>query len=254
VIYLSVYFEAQRLKPWPDKPLAAYFTHREEEPPGNAKARLFDGVASKVQLRIATCQLYAGLLGHHGPTARCAAPVERERFILAPREPGLRPVVGFAGYTYANHRKGEDLVRGLVDSDVGRRVEWRASGRGWPVPTRGYPWPEMPQFYQGLDVLVVPSRVEGIPMPPLEALACGVRVVVPRGVGLLDELPDTPGIYRYQRGDLETLLAAVEEAAFPPEPVDREALRSVTAPYPVAAWGARVGVGLDAAEGDTRRF
>ena len=29
-LYLSAYFEANRLKPWPQDPVAAYFTHREE--------------------------------------------------------------------------------------------------------------------------------------------------------------------------------------------------------------------------------
>ena len=145
-------------------------------------------------------------------------------------------MVGLSGYTYANHRKGEDLVRGMLGSKVGRRVEWRASGRGWPVQTVRYAWEEMGSFYQGLDVLVCPSRVEGIPMPPLEALACGVRVVIPRGVGLLDDLMEVEGIHRYKRGDVEGLLSALEAAAFPERKADREELRAVVAPYSVEAW------------------
>jgi glycosyltransferase involved in cell wall biosynthesis len=94
----------------------------------------------------------------------------------------------------------------------------------------------MPRFYQGLDVLVVPSRVEGIPMPPLEALACGTRIVIPRNVGILDELGDCTGVYRYPKGDLKGLIKAVEQAAFPEKPVNREALRALTAPYSVEAW------------------
>ena len=127
-------------------------------------------------------------------------------------------------------------MRGLLDSKVAARCDWRASGRGWPVATRRYTWEQMPGFYQGLDVLVVPSRVEGIPMPPLEALACGVSVVIPRGVGLLDELPDLPGIERYERGDLGDLLEALERAAFPDTRPDPEALRAVTEPYSVENW------------------
>lgn len=236
VIYLSGYFESQRLSPWPECPVMSYFTHREEEPPGNDKAKLFDTVAGMVQLRIATCKLYADYLSAYGPTVQVSAPLERDHFTLGKRSRHRRPVVGFSGYTYKNRRKGEDLARGLAESDMAMRVEWRASGRGWPVTTTGYKWSEMPAFYQGLDVLVCPSRVEGIPMPPLEALACGTSVVVPRGVGLLDELPDVPGIYRFERGDLPSLLEALERAAFPDESADREELRAVTEPYSVENW------------------
>lgn len=237
VVYLSAYFEAQRLRPWPtDAAVAAYFTHREEEPPNNAKAREYDRVAQQVDLRIATCRLYADGLGKVGPTAQVAAPVERDRFTIPKGQRRGRLVAGFSGYTYANHRKGEDLVQGLLASTPGRRVEWRASGRGWPVPTRQYKWREMASFYQALDVLVCPSRVEGVPMPPLEALACGVSVVVPRGVGLLDELPDVLGIHRYRRGDAASLVAALDAAIQARGSVDRAALRAVTEPYSVEAW------------------
>ncbi len=236
VIYLSGYFQATRLRAWPAVPVAAYFTHREEEPPGNAKAALFDRVAARVQLRVVTCRLYGDQLAGYGPTAVCAAPLERERFSIVPRERGRRPVVGLSGFTYPNQRKGQDLIATVLDSDVGRRVEWVASGRGWPVKTQRRTWDEMPAFYQGLDVLVIPSRVEGIPMPPLEALACGVSVVIPRGVGLLDELPDLAGIHRYERGDAEDLARALEEAVDARGQVQPEALREATAPYSVDAW------------------
>jgi len=236
-VYLLAYFEGDRLhklKAWPKQPVAAYFTHREED--GGDKARCFDEMAGKVNLRIATCQLYAGALAAHGLTAQCAPPLDTKMFTILPRRNGGRPVVGFSGYTYANHRKGEDLVRGLLKAPIAGRVSWQACGRGWPVPTQRFPWAAMPRFYQGLDVLVVPSRVEGVPMPPLEALACGVRVVIPRNVGILDELGDCTGVYRYPKGDLKGLIHAVEQAAFPDEPIDRQRLRGVIAPYSVETW------------------
>ena len=73
-------------------------------------------------------------------------------------------------------------------------------------------------------------------MPPLEALSCGVSVVVPVGVGLLDELPDTLGIHRYKRGDAAGLEQALAEAVKARGDVDRKALRAVTAPYSIKAW------------------
>jgi hypothetical protein len=241
--YLSAYFEAQLIKEWPGVPVAAYFTHLEEEPPGNAKARLFDSVAGRVQLRVATAGMYARLLEGYGLTVQVHPPVERERFMPLERTPtpslpqGGREVrAGFSGYTYQNGRKGEDLAAGLVASALGQKVTWMASGRGWPVPTKRYVWKAMPGFYQQLDVLVCTALVEGVPMPPLEALACGVSVVVPRGVGLLDELPDTLGIHRYDRGDAADLQRAFAEAVEARGEVEVEALRAVTEPYTVQAW------------------
>lgn len=236
IYYLIGYFEAQLLRTWPDRPVIAYFTHREEDPPGNGKAKLFDNVAKKATLRVAMCRLYAEYLGKFGPTVQPPLPVELARFTIAKRSRGKRPIVGLSGYTYVNRRKGEDLVRGILASKIGQKIEWRASGRGWPVPTKRYSWADMPAFYQGLDILVCPSRVEGGPMPVLEALACGVSVVVPVGVGILDELPDLPGIYRYKRGDLPTMVKALEAAARPPVPVDRAALREAVSKYNVEAF------------------
>ena len=234
VTYLAGYFEAQVCTPWPTGPVGAYFTHREEATP--AKARLFDGTAERVQLRVATARMYAELLEGYGLTVQVRPPVERGRFVIAERSGRGALVAGFSGFTYSNGRKGEDLARDLVQTDVGKRVEWRASGRGWPVPTRSYSWAEMPDFYQGLDVLVCTALVEGVPMPPLEALSCGVSVVIPRGVGLLDELPDTPGIVRYERGNAVSLMGALTYAVEERGGVDPEALRAVTEPYTIEAW------------------
>lgn len=236
LVYLSGYFESQMCKTWPTVPVASYFTHKEIDPPGNDKAKLFDSIAARVQLRIATARMYAAMLAQYGPTVQIDAPVERDRFTIPDRRTHGAPICGFSGYTYRNKRKGEDLVSGILRAPVAKKVEWKASGRGWPVPTKRYAWRDMSAFYQSLDVLVVTSRVEGVPMPPLEAMSCGVSVVVPRGVGLLDELPDTPGIHRYKRGDLTSLLAALSKALAMRGDVDREALREVTAPYCVESW------------------
>jgi len=235
VTYLLAYFEGQKLTAWPSNPVAAYFTHREEEPPGNAKAKLYDRIAKRVDLRIAMSRIYAEPLSAYGPTIQPPLPVE-ERFQIAKAPGGKRPVFGLSGYTYSNHRKGEDLVRGMLASEIAGRVEWRASGRGWPVPTKRYTWAEMPSYYQSLNVLVCPSRVEGGPMPVLEALSCGVSVVIPLGVGILDEIPETPGIYRYTRGDLKSLLVALEAATHPEHRVDREALRAAVSAYSTEAF------------------
>jgi hypothetical protein len=235
-VYLSGYFEAQKAKPWPSVPVAAYFTHREAE--GSGKAKLFDQVAQRVQLRIATAAMYAEILAPFGETVQIKPPVERDQFTI-PKRTGRsrsRMVAGFSGFTYRSGRKGGDLALSAVESDVGRKLEWRASGRGWPVRTERLSWRQMPGFFQSLDVLVVTSLIEGVPMPPLEALSCGVSIVVPRGVGLLDELPDTLGIVRYERGNTRSLIGALAYAVESRGDVDREALRAVTEPYTIENW------------------
>lgn len=233
VAYLSGYFESQIAKPWPGVPVAAYFTHREEE--GSGKAENFDQVAERVQLRIATARMYAAYLEQFGPTVQIRPPVERARFRIDSKR-NRSPVAGFSGYSYRSGRKGEALADVLVRSKAAQGIEWRASGRGWPVATKRYPWAQMPAFFQGLDVLAVTSLIEGVPMPPLEALSCGVSVVIPRGVGLLDELPDVLGIHRYECGDTASLIRAFGKAVRARGDVDREALRAVTAEYTIENW------------------
>jgi glycosyltransferase involved in cell wall biosynthesis len=244
VHYLMGYFESQMFQEWPANRVASLFTHREEEPPGNAKAALYDAIARRVGLRVAMCRLYAAPLEAIGPTVQPPLPVERDRFVIGSARPRrLRPVVGLSGYTYGNRRKGEDLAAAVIKACPD--LDWTACGRGWPVPvTQRFTWKDMPRFYQGLDVLVCTSRVEGGPMPVLEALASGVPVVVPRGVGIIDELPDLPGIHRYRRGDIGALRAAVQAAAFPAARVDREALRAATAGHTIEAWCAGHAVGF----------
>lgn len=239
VIYLMGYFESQMCRPsWPSVPVASLFTHREESHAD--KARMFDDIARRVQLRVAMCRLYGAPLSEIGKTIQPPLPVELDFFTPAQRLPRARPVVGMSGYTYKTGRKGESLARVVVSSKLGRSVEWKASGRtshvmkGWPVETKHYPWRAMPAFYQSLDVLVCPSLVEGGPMPVLEALSCGVKVVVPSGVGIVDELPDVVGICRYKRGDAVAMGAALAEAI--DARAEKSDLRGAVSGYSVAAW------------------
>lgn len=236
VYYLSGYFEIQMFKGEIKSPMAAYFTHREESPPGNAKSKLFDRVASIVDLRIVTAPMYGAQLVDHGETVRIYPPVETHCFTIPKKQKNRKMVAGFSGYTYANRRKGEDLARGLVNSRNGKSISWSASGRGWPVKTVRYSWADLPSFYQSLDILVCTANVEGVPMPPLEVLSCGGSVVIPEGVGLLDELPNISGIHRYKKGDMKSLVAAFDQAVEMRAEVDRGDLRASIDPYSILAW------------------
>ncbi|MFA5054059.1 MAG: glycosyltransferase [Parcubacteria group bacterium] len=205
----------------------AWFTHREEAWP--AKALMWDNAERDASLRLACAKLYVDELAKHGPAAQVTAPLERDKFTIMP-DRGIRkarPRVGFSGYVYKTGRKGEGMVKRLVDE----RPKWQiiASGKGWPCECGEWTWHTVQRFYQSLDVYVCSATVEGLPMPPLEALACGCKVVIPSGVGLLDEIPTAPGIVRYTRGDYGQMLQAIEIAL--DTDADPDELRETTASY-----------------------
>lgn len=240
--FLMGYFETQMFSALPTVPVASLFTHREEDPPDNRKAALYDEVASRVDLRVAMSRRYAAPLSAIGPTLQPPLPVEQDRFVPFSRKRNRSTVIGISGYTYSNGRKGEDLAAYAVKTLRG--AEWRASGRGWPVPSRKLSWAEMPSFYQGIDVLACASLVEGGPMGVLEALACGVRVAVPRGVGILDEIPDCRGVERYDRGSRKAFVDAIARAR--DNPFRPEELRALVSRHTVDAWTSGVTEGMRA--------
>ena len=223
----------QRFHGWDRTPVAAYFTHKDLN--NVTKAQWWEDTAAAVDLRCVSPERYAEILRSHGPVSIVRPPVERDHFVIARAPQGQKPVVGVAGYTYGDGRKGEVLIEQLARGRLAEKLELRASGRGWAIPTKGYRWQRMPAYYQSLDVLVCPSLMEAMPMPVFEALACGIKVVVPEGVGMMDELPTVPGIWRYHAGDYVTFEKAVEKAAFSAA-VDRGALRASVAQYSVEHW------------------
>jgi glycosyltransferase involved in cell wall biosynthesis len=65
--------------------------------------------------------------------------------------------------------------------------------------------------FAAADVVVLPSRFEGIPLTVMEALALG-RPVVTTGVGGIPELAGTPGLEIVDRDDFAAFLAAVRRS------------------------------------------
>lgn len=225
---------------WHETPVAAWFTHYDTA--NRSKAGFWDMAAAHVDLRTVTAEQYAAMLRPLGPTRTVYPPVELERFTPRMPKETKRPVVGLSGYVDREPRKGKELVSRLAYSKLAEGIELRACGRGWPAPlkTESYSWEQMPDYYRSLDVYLCTATVEGVPMPPLEAMACGVPCVVPRGVGLLDELPSVENIYRYQAGDYESMVAALEKAVDAamrgPYGVNVESLRGVASRFTVERW------------------
>lgn len=237
--YALNYLEcSQYNRGWHDTPVAAWFTHYDTA--NHQKAGFWDQAAKLVDLRTVTAEQYAAMLRPHGATVTVLPPVELDRF--TPREPKetAQPVVGVSGFVYGDDRKGESLVAKLAASKLAGSIDLRACGRGWPVPTKSYSWADMPDYYRSLDVYLCTATIEGVPMPPLEAMASGIPVVIPRGVGLLDELPSVENMYRYKAGSYESMEAALEKAVDAarrgPLGVNTESLRGVAARFTMERW------------------
>lgn len=216
-----------------DTRTAACFSHYDAH--HQHKAHRWDVTAAKVDLRTTWAARYLPGLSTHGASIQVPVPLNHAAFMPPPTPPeGFR--VGVAGFSYHDNRKGEDLIRRL--SREFNTLDWRAIGRGWAIPTEHVAQAQLPAFYQSLALFVCASRVEGVPYPPLEALATGVPVVIPRGVGLLDELPDVPGITRFDAGDYGSLRAAFAQALalVRSGEYDPDALRAVTLGYTARAW------------------
>jgi hypothetical protein len=221
---------------WRGTPTGAYFSHLDTGNKG--KEQMWHEAAKAIDVCVITAKLY----GQYCPPEKvyqAHPPVDVNKFTIAKGPRQKKPVVGVAGWVYGDGRKGEHLWEKFTRHPVAQKLILTATGRGWPgVKCTYHDWSNIEQFYQELDVLLCPSLFEGVPMPPLEALACGVKIVVPSGVGLIDELPELPGIYRYKCGDLESMADAVREAVDTGK-VDREALRQViTDNYTVEHWAA----------------
>ncbi len=238
--YVFEYVAAWKLEadPWRkyrerDGPTACYFTHRE---PTGIKHRLWRDAAETVDLRVAQSAQAAKLLSEYGRAVQTAIPVERKRFCLAPRTKTSRPLIGVSGYCPISGRKGQSLVYELAHYPLARSWKIIAAGRKWPVPTRMYKWCDLPQFYQQLDVYLCPSLCEGGPLGVFEALSSGTPVVIPQGVGALDELPDMPGIYRYAVGDFDAMYRALHGCIEDLGAHDREALRATTKSMTIEAF------------------
>ncbi|MGB9153379.1 MAG: glycosyltransferase [Alphaproteobacteria bacterium] len=99
------------------------------------------------------------------------------------RPSGKPLIVGWAG-SLENHgtkRGYYDIIVPAVEQTPGVVLHTAAREDKWRGPE------EMLEFYRGLDVYLVASRVEGTPNPALEAAACGVPIIATR-VGNMPEL------------------------------------------------------------------
>ena len=167
-----------------------YFAHKEDHP---AAAALFEEVARKSDCCITSSSKYAKVLREDGAREVITIPlgVDTDTFV-----PKVR--IGVIGRTYQTGRKGESLLAPSMDLPF---VEFVFTGEGWPLPSHYYSERDLAELYQSLDYLLIPSLIEGGPVPMLEALAAGCRVIAPSDVGMVQDFPHIP----FRRGDADDL-------------------------------------------------
>lgn len=69
------------------------------------------------------------------------------------------------------------------------------------------PWSSAPaEVYAGIDMLLIPSNFEGVPLVMLEAMACGLRIVAANIDGMAEFLPSR---WLFPQGDCEELISAL---------------------------------------------
>ncbi len=155
----------------------AFFTHSELA--ADARQKFFQ-TAHDVDQCICMSSRYAEELAEDG--------VEKISTIV----PGVdfdtyRPMlrIGVVGRTYHSGRKGERLIKRLMDLKF---IDWYFTGEGWPLPGKHPENYEMGDFYRSMDYILVPAEYEGGPMCVLEALSCGTPVIAPP-VGWVEDYP-----------------------------------------------------------------
>jgi len=105
-------------------------------------------------------------------------------------------------------------VQGVGPDEQALRAEWRQNPHvrwtGWQ------PMPAVLQLYRDHDVLVMPSRSEGLPVALLEAGAAGVVPVVSNLPSGIPEVVE-PGVtgFRPETGDIDGFVAAISNSCRP---------------------------------------
>jgi hypothetical protein len=231
--YFIVYIDfAQNFTDWRKTKLAAYFSHY--EPDITYKKFWWETAEPLIDIKTYTADQYTQFIT--GEMIKVTPPIDQRVFTIRDNPKHDKPIIGVSGFVdRKTGRKGEKILAQLA-YDLDGEVEFVASGDGWPIRHINRQLDGLPAFYNSLDAYLCTSLIEGIPIPPLEALACGIPIIVPRGVGMLDELEDIKGIYRFKCGDKMDLLKTVNQSVKDFGKHDREELRGAVSKYTPEAW------------------
>lgn len=178
----------------------ANFTHYVK---GTNAEPLFNKIAHKVDHCVAISESTRRDLLARGVSDDGITVIE----IGAAKEFTPKVVMGVVGRIYNDGRKGEDLVKKLAaDQEVMKYVELVAMDDCWGLKTINVETYHL--FYSLIDYLLVPSRVEGGPVPFMEALACGKLSIAP-SIGVIPSFPHID----FEAGNYESMRSKVIETA-----------------------------------------
>ena len=213
------------LKIHPNTLTSGWFTHYEQ---GTTwKMEKWQDAATFIDAPLVTAPMYCDILDR----AQVITPgIDRDRFVPIKHDVGEKPVVGTAGV--GQPRKGPKLIIDLFYANI--PLELNIAGAAWPFAHTVVANKIMPKWYANLDVYICTSSIEGIPAPVLEALSCDVKIVIPNGVGICDQLPEMEGIRHYQKNNGADMIRAINQVL--DDKPSEGSLRDVTSGYAIDDW------------------
>lgn len=98
-------------------------------------------------------------------------------------------------FVFVGDGRDQDKLRSMIEkNDLGEMAV-------------AIPWSHTPsQVYAGIDMLLIPSNVEGVPLVMLEAMSCGLRIVASDVDGMFEYLPAE---WLFRRRDSRELVKAL---------------------------------------------
>jgi hypothetical protein len=133
-------------------------------------------------------------------------PVDASEFTAKSYAPDAKPRFGWCGNPRALEGMGFRDIKGLSVLRCLRTLDQVEF-----VTATGLPGSAMPAWYRNLDVYVCASRIEGTPMPVLEAMAVG-NIVISTRVGIVPEIR-SPGVFMFDGTSAHLLETAREVLA-----------------------------------------
>jgi len=228
-------------------------------------------IASEAE-RLRVERLYAG---HHPPIANIPNPIDTQEWQAMDRRKA-RSLLGLRqeAFVAINHgridirRKGLDVLLEAWASSDGDELVVIGSGQDHDAfaalvaesGSRNIRWISeyttdrslVRRWLSAADVYVTASRIEGMPVAPLEAMACGLPVIATDAQGLPDILTggeDSGGLL-VRRDDAAAIAAAIDRLRRDPDlrgRLSRAARRHIEQKFSISAVGAALGEFLNKA-------